>query len=306
MWGWFQRKASAPATVVSNPSAAPDFFFQVKASALSDQGVREANEDTVCVLPHPDPRLRSVRMVGLADGMGGHAAGEVASRTCLQACADQLKTLDDRGLGAQLLDALNIANQAVWQTAQGKPSLTGMGTTLCLLAFEGNAYQFGWIGDSRIYRLRGGMLQQLTHDDTVVNALLAQGLLNPEGALKHPERHVLSQALGTSPELACPHLSEPEALRHDDVFLLTSDGVHGVLEHQQIAQLLGADIHASAQRIIDNAKRAGSQDNLSAVVVHVQRKAIQTLSQPSRPGNATMAEVGIRRQVNTATSTVKE
>lgn len=287
MWSWFQRKT--PINAQPTAPTDPGFFYQIKASVLSDRGIREVNEDAVCVLTHPDARLRSVRMVGLADGMGGHAAGEVASRTCLQACTERLQTIDGPGLGAQLSAALHGANQAVWQAAQVQPEFGGMGTTLCLLAFDGDHCRFGWVGDSRIYRLRDGTLQLLTHDDTVVNALLAQGVLRPEEALRHPERHVLSQALGTAPELAAPHLSEPLALRHDDVFLLSSDGVHDVLEHEQIAQLMGNDIHACGQRLIEQAKLAGSQDNLSAVVVHVQRMAVPAPDQlPS--GKATTVE----------------
>lgn len=287
MWSWFQRKTP----ISGSPTAQddPGFFYQIKASVLSDRGIREANEDAVCVLTHPDVRLRSVRMVGLADGMGGHAAGEVASRTCLQACTARLQSADECDLGVQVLSALHEANQAVWQAAQEQPELCGMGTTLCLLAFDGGHCRYGWVGDSRIYRLRDGTLQLLTHDDTVVNALLAQGVLTPDEAMHHPERHVLSQALGTSPELATPHLGEPLALRHDDVFLLSSDGVHDVLEYEQIARLLGNDIHASGQRLVEQAKQAGSQDNLSAVVVHVQRLAIPTLDERP-PGKATTVE----------------
>lgn len=287
MWSWFQRKT--PVRVPPAAAAPPGFWFQIKASVVSDRGIREANEDAVCVLTHPDPRLRSVRMVGLADGMGGHAAGEVASRTCLQTCSARLQTVGECDVGAQMLEALHGANRAVWDAAQVQPEFCGMGTTVCLLAFDGDHCRFGWVGDSRIYRLRDGELQLLTHDDTVVNALLAQGVLSPEEALHHPERHVLSQALGTSPELLNPHLSEPQALRHGDIFLLSSDGVHDVLEHAQIAQLLGSDIHASGLRLVEQSMLAGSQDNLSAVVVHVQRTAVSALDK--RPtGRATTVE----------------
>jgi protein phosphatase len=288
MWAWFQRKTGAP--LVAAPSVTPGPAFQVKASVLSDTGVRAANEDTVCVQTHPDTRLRSVRLVGLADGMGGHAAGEVASRLCLDTCCTALAAIAHHDLGPQLLDALHSANRAVWQAAQADAALAGMGTTLCLLAFQDDFFQFAWIGDSRVYRLRDGVLQQLTQDDTVVNTLLEQGLLSPEEAADHPESHVLSQALGTSSALARPHLSAAEKLQHDDLFLLTSDGVHDVLSVDQLTQLLGSDIHASCQRLIEQAKLAGSQDNLSAVVVHVQRKASESLYGQSPSGKATTVE----------------
>lgn len=289
MWGWFQRRASAAGPVLK--ASEPQHFFQIKASVLSERGVRDSNEDAVCVLTHPDARLRSVRMVGLADGMGGHAAGEVASRTCLQTCTEHLQEGTEQGLGPQLLATLHEANRQVWLQAKTQPELNGMGTTLCLLAFEaGGHYQFAWVGDSRIYRLRHGALLQLTEDDTVVNALLRQGVLSAEDALRHPERHVLAQAIGTAPELDRPHLGQPGALEDGDIFLLASDGVHDVLTHEQLAALLGPDIHGSGQRIVEHAKQADSQDNLSVVVVHVQRKALADMDPHPQPGKVTTVE----------------
>jgi PPM family protein phosphatase len=292
MWTWFQRKAVGTPSTSAIVQNVPEFVFRVKASVLTDTGMREANEDAVCVQTHPDPRLRTVRMVGLADGMGGHSAGEVASRLCLDACCEILRKGSARHLELTLLEALHGSNQAVWQAAKADASLNGMGTTLCLLAFQDDRCWFAWVGDSRVYRLRDGVLQQLTHDDTVVNALVAQGVLNPDEAECHPESHVLSQALGTSPELARPHVGGPETLQHDDLFLLTSDGVHDVLKTEQIADLLGPDIHASGQRLISQAKLAGSQDNLSAVVVHVQRQLSEPLNNhdPSKKVTTVEAE----------------
>jgi PPM family protein phosphatase len=292
MWDWFRRKAVEPTASYTTERDGPDFVFQVKASVLSDTGMRASNEDAVCVQTHPDTRLRSVRMVGLADGMGGHSAGEVASRLCLDTCCEVLQSANtvDLDLEAQLQKALHSANLAVWQAAQADASLNGMGTTLCLLAFHDHICQFAWVGDSRIYRLRNGVLQQLTHDDTVVNALLAQGVLSPDEAKSHPDSHVLSQALGTSAELAQPHVGEAAAVEHGDIYLLTSDGVHDVLSLDQLAQLLGPDIHSSGQRLVNQAKLTGSQDNLSAVVVHVQRQPSEFLKQLDPRGKITTVE----------------
>lgn len=289
MWGWFQKK-STKASVDDLSGGPEEHFFQVKASVLSDRGVREANEDSVCVLTHPQAHLRSVRMVGLADGMGGHAAGEIASRTCLQACTEHLEQSTQSLSDGLLTQALQEANRRVWFQSHERSEYTGMGTTLCLLAFEGDHYRYAWVGDSRIYRLRDGTLMPLTRDDTVVNALLDQGVLSAEEALRHPERHVLCQALGTAPELEKPHVSEAEPLQDGDLFLLTSDGVHDALPVTTIATLLGSDIHACAQRLIEQAKQAGSQDNLSAVVVQVQRKALAEAERHLQPGKATTLE----------------
>lgn len=243
----------------------------LEAAALTDVGlVRSNNEDNVRLLP--DPEL-GVSLALLADGMGGHASGEVASSLALESMmASYQKREPDQKLAQLLPDAVILANQVVWSHAQANPETTGMGTTLCALAFDRDqGVHFCWVGDSRIYKLTESGLQQLTRDDTLVNHLLDEGLLTTAQAENHPDAHVLSQALGTHDGLQkvnAQRLSSQVAV--GDVFLLTSDGVHDVLTPECMGRmLLNDDVHQTALDLIDAAKEAGSTDNLSAVVVRV-------------------------------------
>jgi PPM family protein phosphatase len=243
----------------------------LESAALTDVGlVRSNNEDNVRLLPEP---ALGVSLALLADGMGGHASGEVASTLALESMmASYQQRQPHQPLSSVLPDAVVQANRAVWSHALEHPETSGMGTTLCAIAFDpGQGIHFCWVGDSRIYRLTEGGLQLLTRDDTLVNHLLDEGLLTAEQAENHPDAHVLSQALGTHEALQkinVARLSTPAKL--GEVFLLTSDGVHDVLTSEAMGGLLGKDdVHQVAQALIEAAKEAGSTDNLSAVVVRV-------------------------------------
>lgn len=239
-------------------------------AAITDVGlVRSNNEDNVRLLPDV---AHGVALALLADGMGGHASGEVASAMALESMMQSLQhRAPSLPLSSLIADAIVLANRAVWLHAQERPETTGMGTTLCALAFDSQGVFYGWVGDSRIYRLHGDELQLLTRDDTLVNHLLDEGLLTAEQAQSHPDAHVLSQALGTHEALQKVNVQRlAGAMEVGDVFLLTSDGVHDVLSQEAMAVLLrNDDVHQAAQELIDAAKAAGSTDNLSAVVVRL-------------------------------------
>jgi PPM family protein phosphatase len=235
--------------------------------------VRSNNEDAVRLLPDAG---QGIRLAVLADGMGGHACGEVASALAVEAVMAHMRTLDDQRLApSQWLDALSqsvqAANLAIWQHAQTRPEATGMGTTLCVLSFaHGHAY-WAWVGDSRVYLWQGGLLTLLTRDDTVVNRMLDDGTLTAEQAAHHPDSHVLSQALGTHEAVervnVCGH---PLKLTPGDRLVITSDGVHDLLPFEQWGLCLsGLAPHEAASALIDAGKAAGSADNLSAVVVDI-------------------------------------
>lgn len=266
-----------PASAVTRPAQSlaalaevglPDCWLD--SAALTDVGlVRSNNEDNVRLLPDAG---RGVAMALLADGMGGHASGEVASAMALESMMAQYTARDpDQALPDFLHDAIVQANRAVWQHAQAHPEMTGMGTTLCALVFDPQGVYVGWVGDSRIYHWRDAVLQPLTRDDTLVSRLLAEGLLTQAQAEAHPDGHVLSQALGTHEALQEVHVQRLDrAVEVGDVFVLTSDGVHDVLAPDTLAALLaGDDVHRVAQSLIHAAKEAASTDNLSAVVVRV-------------------------------------
>jgi PPM family protein phosphatase len=228
-------------------------------AARSDRGlVRANNEDSV---------YAGARLLALADGMGGHAAGEVASQLVIAALAH----LDDDEPGGDLLGKLDAAvragNSAIAAQVEMEPNLEGMGTTLTAILFEGNRLGLVHIGDSRGYLLRDGELAQITKDDTFVQTLVDEGRLTPEEAHTHPQRSLIMRAL-TGHEVE-PTLTMREA-RAGDRYLLCSDGLSDPVSNDTILEALELpDVAESADRLIELALRGGGPDNVTVVVADV-------------------------------------
>lgn len=243
----------------------------LESASLTDVGlVRSNNEDNIKLMPDPD---RGVSLALLADGMGGHASGELASALALETLMHCYASRRPGVPSEEVVrESIEAANVAVFSHAQEHPECTGMGTTVCIVAFDQQGTCVGWIGDSRIYLIRNGTLEQLTRDDTMVNRLLDDDVLTPEQAAKHPDAHVLSQALGTHETLQHVHVKVlSQALAVGDTFLLTSDGVHDSLSPEQIVGIVTQyDVHQGVVELVNGAKLAGSSDNLSAILVRVE------------------------------------
>ncbi|MEO6886493.1 MAG: PP2C family serine/threonine-protein phosphatase [Jatrophihabitantaceae bacterium] len=222
----------------------------------SDLGlVRGNNEDSVYAGP---------RLLAIADGMGGHAAGEVASKIVIST----LENLDeDRSLGdlmAALRDSVAEANQRIEDAVQRKPELEGMGTTLTALRFVGTSVGLVHVGDSRAYLLRGDGLSQITHDDTYVQFLVDSGKLTPEEAKDHPRKSVILKALrGAQVD---PDISIREA-RPGDRYLLCTDGLSDVISTETILETMRIlDPQECADRLVELALRGGGPDNVTVIV----------------------------------------
>ena len=228
-------------------------------AARSDRGlVRANNEDSV---------YAGARLLALADGMGGHAAGEVASQLVIAALAH----LDDDEPGDDLLGKLDAAvregNAAIAAHVEADPELEGMGTTLTAILFAGNRLGLVHIGDSRGYLLRDGELTQITKDDTFVQTLVDEGRITAEEAHSHPQRSLIMRAL-TGHEVE-PTLTMREA-RAGDRYLLCSDGLSDPVSHETIPEALQIpDVAESADRLIELALRGGGPDNVTVVVADV-------------------------------------
>ncbi len=228
-------------------------------SARSDRGlVRANNEDSVYAGP---------RLLALADGMGGHAAGEVASQLVIAALAH----LDDDEPGGDLLskldDAVHQGNSAIAAHVDAEPELEGMGTTLTAILFAGNRLGLVHIGDSRGYLLRDGELTQITKDDTFVQTLVDEGRITAEEAHSHPQRSLIMRAL-TGHEVE-PTLIVREA-RAGDRYLLCSDGLSDPVSQETILEALQIEgVNESADRLIELALRGGGPDNVTVVVADV-------------------------------------
>ncbi|MBM7458787.1 PP2C family protein-serine/threonine phosphatase [Rhodococcus coprophilus] len=228
-------------------------------AARSDRGlVRSNNEDSV---------YAGARLLALADGMGGHAAGEVASQLMIAALAH----LDDDEPGGDLLGKLDSAvregNASIADQVDEEPELDGMGTTLTAILFAGSKLGLAHIGDSRAYLLRDDQLTQITRDDTFVQSLVDEGRITAEQAHTHPQRSLIMRAL-TGAEVE-PTLTVREA-RAGDRYLICSDGLSDVVSDETIANTMREGTHDEcADRLIELALRSGGPDNVTVVVADV-------------------------------------
>jgi protein phosphatase len=228
-------------------------------AARSDRGlIRGNNQDSVYAGP---------RLLAVADGMGGHAAGDLASKVVIAA----LEHLDDDTPSGDMLQALRQAifegSEHLREVIRDAPQLEGMGTTLTAILFAGGRLALAHVGDSRAYQLRDGQLSQITHDDTFVQTLIDDGRITPEEANSHPQRSLLLRALnGQDVE---PDLSMREA-RPGDRYLLCSDGLSGVVSEETLAEALkDPDPQSTADRLIELALRSGGPDNITVIVADV-------------------------------------
>lgn len=236
-------------------------------AARTDVGiVRSSNEDSYLMLAD-----RGLFIV--ADGMGGHAAGEVASEMAVHIVAREVGSL--RGLpDAQAADrigrALVTANGAIFERTLSEHEKRGMGTTVTALVLMPGRYLIGQVGDSRAYLLRDGQLLQLTRDHSYVQEQVDAGLLTPEQARVHPYSNVITRCVGAGSEVT-PDLYFGD-LRTGDVLLLASDGLTGMLEDEQLARILSdaQGPQAWVDRMISEANRRGGLDNITAIVVKIE------------------------------------
>jgi PPM family protein phosphatase len=244
---------------------------KITAAGLTDRGSRRPrNEDALLI-------RSDVGLFAVADGMGGHAAGEVASGLAVAMLEQTLAPLLAHGapppdrLRRALADAVHSANAAILQRAAANPAEFGMGTTFTALAlFRRPGCVIAHAGDSRAYLLRAGELRQLTEDHTWVREQVRAGLLTPELARRHPHANVITRALGTAPELAVDTCRE--ALAAGDVLLLCSDGLTLHLEDAELRGLLDRPLPVPrlADELVAAANRAGGLDNITAIVLRVE------------------------------------
>ncbi|HET7484607.1 MAG TPA: Stp1/IreP family PP2C-type Ser/Thr phosphatase [Solirubrobacterales bacterium] len=241
----------------------------------SDTGrQRNANEDSFFVRPP---------IFVVADGMGGAQAGEVASK----AAADAFDVDLPDGSPEQILrETIVNANRSIHELARDDPSRAGMGTTLtaAIVSAEREEVAIGHVGDSRAYRLRGGRLEQLTRDHSLVEEMRRKGQLTDAQAEDHPQRSIITRALGPEPEV------EPDvhtvAAAPGDVFLLCSDGLTTMLGEAQIGKLLAkaTSMSAAVRALVDEANRAGGRDNITVLAFRLKDAA----APPRQPEGATL------------------
>jgi serine/threonine protein phosphatase PrpC len=217
---------------------------------------RRRNEDSFVI----DPPLFAV-----ADGMGGAQAGEVASRLAAAAFRE-FHDVDDLDPEERLAAIIQEANRRIYERAAGDVQVSGMGTTITAALVGGDALVIGHVGDSRAYRLRSGRFDQLTDDHSLVADLVRSGRLTPEEADAHPQRSVITRALGTDREVDVDTFVVP--VEAGDVFLLCSDGLTTMIEDDEIRDLLSAtrDLEQAGKGLVKAANKAGGEDNITVVL----------------------------------------
>jgi protein phosphatase len=228
----------------------------VEQAGLTDVGrQREANEDNL-VLASP--------VFAVADGMGGARAGEVASQIAAETFRDPRDP--SRTPEQQLERVAQEANRRIYELALRDQSRRGMGTTLTATLVDGDAVSVGHVGDSRAYRLRAGELKQLTQDHSLVAELERSGQLTPEAAEHHPQRSIITRALGPEPEVEVDTHTHPA--RAGDVYVLCSDGLTGMISDSEVATLLRAapSLESAAEALVRAANQSGGRDNITVVL----------------------------------------
>ena len=229
------------------------------AHGVSNKGRRKSNEDSMVIDPE-------IGLFVVADGMGGHNAGEVASALAVKSLHEFLGRAEEAN-ESTLAEALCVANDQVLNAASTNSTYEGMGTTVVAACIKGGSVVFANVGDSRIYRMSGGALQQLTLDDSWVSRVLPADAIGSEEASRHPMRHVLTKVVGLREDMEPSVGSSPFA--PGDTLLLCSDGLHGVVNDDAIATLLRqpGSVEEIASELVERALSSGSTDNITAVVV---------------------------------------
>jgi PPM family protein phosphatase len=251
----------------------------VESAALTDVGrQRSANEDKFVQEPP---------FFAVADGMGGAKAGEVASQLAADAFTEEAPSSE--GPEGRLRGIARVANKRIYELAQRDESRRGMGTTLTAALVDDDQVSFGHVGDSRAYLLRDGRLEQLTRDHSLVAELERSGQLSPEAAEQHPQRSIITRALGPEPDVNVDTYTV--GARPGDVFLICSDGLTSMVSDDEVASILrGADsLEAAAEALIRAANQSGGKDNITAVLFRLGEEAGNGAAEAATAADETIA-----------------
>jgi PPM family protein phosphatase len=234
--------------------------------AQSDQGrVRASNEDSFIA----DPRIN---LYLVADGMGGHTAGEIASKIAAAAMHEVVaaQMIQARPMEEVLRSAAEFANQRIYDSQRETPEYAGMGSTLTALAFRNNHYCVAHVGDSRAYLLRDGDLNQLTEDHSYVWPLFEKGILKKSELSAHPRKNLITRAVGTHTQVSVD--IQQGSVQEEDVYLLCSDGLTDAVQDENIRELLSQRSKSArevSQTLVEAANAAGGPDNITVIIIRL-------------------------------------
>lgn len=247
--------------------------MKLEVASLTDAGqVRPNNEDA---FGHFEPESEDQRremgwLFVVADGMGGHRGGEIASNLAVKTIQSSYYADDGEDRTAALKAAVEEANRLILRESANDPSLAGMGTTCTAMAVHDGFAYFVHIGDSRAYVLREGEMVQLTQDHSLVGEMVRSGILSDEDARNHPKRNVITRSLGIQETVSADTPFSPFKLELNDEFVLCSDGLTSVVADEEIGGVLVAnDPDVSCQKLVEMANQRGGKDNVTVLVVRV-------------------------------------
>lgn len=264
-----------------NKLDASDLFYEIEACVSSDVGChRQQNEDSAkFVQPNGLERNSKGLLAIVADGMGGHQAGEIASRLAIDVITTDYYVQKQNDPLESLQKAFAKANEVIYEKSNTNALLSGMGTTSTALLLKKEHVYFAHVGDSRLYRIHEDRLFLLTEDHTVVNQMLRNGLINLTEAKNHPERNVVTRALGTRPTVEIAVSRDSRPIKIGDFFILCTDGLYDLVSDEEIREItLSVAPHLACQALIDLAKAKGGYDNISVGIL-----AIRALDTSVRP-----------------------
>lgn len=238
----------------------------IKTASLSDRGKRrQLNQDVVYSSELPVGNLPNLFMI--ADGMGGHKAGDYASRYAIDTICKEAENSPETIPEKILQDAISVANADIYALSIGNKELEGMGTTLVAAVIYGNLLKIGNVGDSRLYIVNGKHIRQITTDHSLVEEMIKMGGLDRESARSHPNKNIITRAVGVADEVLADFYEVK--LQEGDTVLLCSDGLSNMLEDEEIRMIVNAqrDITEKAEALVRAANQNGGRDNISLILV---------------------------------------
>ncbi len=245
----------------------------IELAGLSDVGCqRENNEDRYAYWePDSDEQFaRKGRLAMVADGMGGYEGGQEASRLAVEAIEDVYASTADGDPQSWLVAGFHAAHNRIQEEASRHPMLHGMGTTCTAIALLGHSLYYAHLGDSRLYLVRDTSISRLTRDHSYVSRLVENGLIRPDEAESHPQRHILTAALGAGITVTPDHPERPVALQEGDVLVLCTDGLWGLLNEGEVrAVVAGREVAEACRELVETAKQRGGPDNITVQLLRI-------------------------------------
>ena len=246
----------------------------IEVSVQSDIGcLRQNNEDSFGYWEPEDDKqfLRKGRLAVVADGMGGYEGGQEASRLAVETLMAVYRDFGGDDPQAALIEGLQAAHEQIRQYSFAHPELRGMGTTCTAAAIVQDALYYVHVGDTRLYLIRDGHITRVTRDHSYVGRLVESGMISSEEAETHPQRNILTAALGTNPDLIMDSPGQPKPLRPEDVLLICSDGLWGQVRDSEILDAVeNKSAEQTGRKLIELARERGGPDNITVEVLRLR------------------------------------